>query len=268
MKRLLITGAAGNIGQILREEMRGLTAALRVSDIAPLGEARSGEEIAYADLRDLDQVMEVMKGVDAVVHLGGISNEDSWDNIRSHNIDGVYNVLEAARRSNVSRVVFASSSHTIGFYRRARIIDADVPFRADSLYGASKAFGEILGRLYADKFGLQIVCVRIGSVSPRPTSIRALSIWISPRDLTSLVRASLTATDVHFEVVYGTSGNTRSWWNNVNVAKIGYQPQDNSEFYADDIVAQGRGDSTKVGRLFQGGHLCDDTDESIIDLIV
>lgn len=267
MERVLITGAAGKIGHMLRERLRGQYAILRLTDIAPLGEARSGEEVTYADLRDLDRVTEVMKNVNAVVHFGGISREEDWSEICAQNIDGTHNVFEAARRSGVSRVVYASSNHAIGYYRRTRKIDAEVPFRTDSLYGASKAFGEILGRQYADRFGLEVVCLRIGSSAPRPSNIRMLSIWISHRDLTALVRASLTAPNIHFEVVYGVSANKRSWWINSSAAKIGYHPQDDSEDYVDEILADGSDDANSTGKLFQGGYMCDGAIQGNIELI-
>lgn len=265
MRRLLITGAAGEIGRQLRKGLRDDANILRLSDIAPLGAAQSCEEILYADLRDLGQLTEAMTDVDAVVHLGGERNENTWDVIRDQNIDGIYNVLEAARLSNVRRVVYASSAHATGFYPRTQTIDVGMPYRADSLYGASKAFGEVLGRLYADKYGLQIVCLRIGKFSPQPNNIRCLSIWISPRDLTSLVRASLTAADVHFEIVYGCSANSRSWWDDSGAVKIGYRPQDNAEIYAEAILAQGSEDAANAGKLFQGGYQCDDPADDGID---
>ncbi len=123
MNRILITGAAGKIGSTLREGLRGRYAVLRLSDIAPLDPARAGEEIVRADLADLAEVEAAMQGVDCVVHLGAIAGEDTWDKILPNNVVGTWNVFEAARRQGVRRVIYASSHHAVGFYRRARFID-------------------------------------------------------------------------------------------------------------------------------------------------
>ena len=168
MERVLITGAAGTIGRALREGLRGVYPALRLSDIAPLGAAGPGEEVALADLRELDQVEAIMAGVDAVVHLGGMSVENTWEIVHEANIVGCYHVFEAARRQGVQRVVFASSNHAIGFHRRTARIEDTAAFRPDGDYGLSKLFGEGLGRFYADKHGIACVCLRIGSWQPKP----------------------------------------------------------------------------------------------------
>ena len=201
MQRVLITGAAGGIGSVLREGLRGAYPVLRLSDIAPLGEAQPGEELDAADIRDGAQVEAAMEGVDAVVHLGAVSVEDAWEPIHEMNFVGTYNVFEAARRQGVKRIVFASSNHAIGYYRRTQRIGPDVPLRPDSRYGLSKMFGEGLGRLYADKHGIGCVCLRIGSFQPEPQNVRHLSTWISYRDMVHLVRRCLDAPDVHFEIV-------------------------------------------------------------------
>jgi uronate dehydrogenase len=123
-----------------------------------------------------------MDGVDATVHLAGIPQEDSFDRILETNVVGTYNVFEAARNQGCPRVVFASSLHVTGFYDAGERISPELPVRPDSFYGVGKACGENLGRLYADKHGLQVVCVRIGAFAERPTTPRHLSTWLSPRD--------------------------------------------------------------------------------------
>src|SRR6266849_6092240 len=147
MNRILITGAAGKIGSTLREGLRGRYAVLRLSDIAPLDPARAGEEIVRSDLADLAEVEAAMRGVDCVVHLGAIPGEGTWDKILPNNVVGTWNVFEAARRQGVRRVIYASSHHAVGFYRRARFIDQTVAPRPDGVYGVSKVFGEAVGRL-------------------------------------------------------------------------------------------------------------------------
>jgi uronate dehydrogenase len=254
MQRVLITGAAGSIGGRLRQTLRGRYPILRLSDVEPLGEAGPGEEIDRTDLGDLAAVERMMDGVDGVVHLGAVSGEDSWENILEANIVGAYNVFEAARRHNVERVVFATTNHVVGFYRRDRRLDNTTIPRPDSRYGVSKAFGEALGAFYADKFGLRVLCIRIGNVTDKPVDKRRLSIWISPRDMTQLVRIGLEHPALHFEIVYGTSNNERSWWDDSAARRLGYRPRDRAEDYAAEVLRAEVGRPVdEIAELFQGG---------------
>jgi uronate dehydrogenase len=247
--RVLLTGAGGKIGTVLREGLKGRYPVLRLSHRRPFGEAAAGEEIALADLEVLDQVVAAMEGVDVVVHMGGRGEEGDWPTVLTSNILGTYNVFEAARLCRVRRVVFASSNHVVGYYRRERRIGPDEPVRPDTRYGVSKAFGEALGRYYADKFGLGVICQRIGCFYPKPLDTRMLSEWISVRDMVELTRCCIEAADIHFEIVYGVSANTRIWWDNPAAARIGYVPQDNAEAFAGEVPAEQPG----VECLFQGG---------------
>ncbi len=237
MKKILITGAAGRIGTYLRDTLKGKYA-LRLSDIRPLDEAREGEEFVATDITDFGAVMSLVDRVEGIVHLGGISKEDAWDPILQSNFIGTYNIYEAARRCGVKRVVFASSNHAVGFYPRNQIIGTNVTVRPDTRYGVSKAFGEALGSLYADKYGLEVTCLRIGNVADAPVDVRRLAIWISPRDLTQLIEIGLEHPDIHFEIVYGTSDNLRSWWDNSAATRLGYRPRDRSEDFAAEIIAK------------------------------
>jgi uronate dehydrogenase len=257
MQRVLITGAAGGIGRRLREDMRGLYPTLRLSDLAELTPARDGEEVVRADLGDFSACERICEGVDGIVHLGGQSVEADWDTILQANIAGCYNLFEAARRQGVQRVVFASTNHVIGFYRRPTRIDHTVPPRPDSRYGVSKAFGEALGRLYADKHGLRVLAIRIGHFAERPMDRRRLSIWISPRDFLQLVRIGLEHPDLHFEIVYGASENDRTWWDNANAYRLGYRPEDESEPFAAEVIAAEPPEVTDpIAETFQGGPFC------------
>ena len=257
MDRVLITGAAGHIGSVLRAGLSGVYPVLRLSDIAPLGEAGPGEELHRVDLHDLPHVQAMMEGVDAVVHLGAVPNENTWERVLEANIIGCYNVFEAARRKAVKRVVFASSNHVIGFTRRPNRIGPEAPFRPDGRYGVSKLFGEGLGRLYADKHGIACVALRIGSFQPKPRDVRALSTWISHRDMVQLVRCALDAPDIHFEIVYGVSNNDRSWWDNPGAERIGYVPQDNAEDFHNEVLERmSPDDEPELERLFHGGSFC------------
>lgn len=236
MKTILITGAAGNIGNTLRKTMAGQYR-LRLSDLVAIDDLGPDETFVQADVADFDAVNKLIDGVDGIVHMGGVSRENTWDAILNANLIGAYNIFEAARQCGVERVVFPSSNHAVGFYRRDQRIPHDVTVRPDSRYGVSKAFGESLGSLYADKYGLRVMAIRIGNLSDEPVDRRRLSIWISPRDLTQLVCIGLEHPELRFEIVYGVSDNVRSWYDNSNASRLGYRPQDQSEDYAEAILA-------------------------------
>jgi uronate dehydrogenase len=252
MKTLLITGAAGDIGTHLRRELAGVYN-LRLSDFRPIEALRPGETFMQGDLAQMPDLLRVTAGVDAILHLGGVSAEAGWEPILEANIIGCYSVFEAARRNGVKRVLFATSNHAVGFYRRDETIDHRVYPRPDSRYGLSKVFGEQVGCLYADKYGLEVLCLRIGNLSVKPVDKRRLSIWLSPRDLAQLVRIGVDHPDIRFEVVYGVSGNQRSWYDNSNATRLGYRPQDDSEPYAAEMLAKHVDDANPEVERYQGG---------------
>ena len=253
-KRLLMTGAAGGLGRELRPRLKRHCDVLRLSDIADLGSAAAGEELVPAALERADAVLRLLDGVDAVVHLGGISVEGPFEPILQANIVGVYNLYEAARQQRVKRIVFASSNHVTGFYRQDEVIDAKAPMRPDGYYGISKAFGENLSRFYFDRYGIETVCLRIGSSFPEPKDRRMLATWLSYDDLERLVVASLTAPVVGHSVVYGMSDNTTTWWDNASAAHLGYRPKDSSEpFRAAAEARQPELDLNDPAVVYQGG---------------
>ena len=252
MKTILMTGAAGGVGTLLRRELYEYS--LRLTDLKSVDALRDNEDFVTCDITDLGAVSEAVAGCDGIIHLGGISDESSWDDILNANIIGCRNVYEAARSAGVKRVIFASSNHAVGFYRRDQTIDVDVASKPDTRYGVSKVFGEAMGALYAYKYGVSSLSIRIGNVDHRPADVRRLAIWISPRDLAQLVRIGLESPNIDFEIVYGMSDNKRAWWDNANAMRLGYEPQDKSEDWAAEILACGPKDTDDVdAETYQGG---------------
>ena len=252
-RRLLLTGAAGGLGKVLRPRLRARADVLRVSDISALDPAQAGEEAVVCDLAEADAVDALIQGCDAIVHLGGVSVERPFEEILPANIQGVYNVYEAARRHGVRRVIFASSNHTIGFYRQNQVIDADVLPRPDGYYGLSKVFGENLSRFYFDRYGIETVCIRIGSSFPEAKDRRMLVTWLSYDDLEQLIVRGLFTPSVGHTIVYGASANRDSWWDNNRAAHLGFAPKDSSEQFRAKVEAQPQPDPTDPANRYQGG---------------
>jgi uronate dehydrogenase len=232
--RLLITGAAGAIGTCLREGLRSRVDELVLTDVQPL-EPVDHERFLQADLSDRDAMLRAADGVDAVIHLGAIPTEASFDELLGPNLIGTFNVFEGARRGGAGRIVFASSNHATGFYPVEQTLTGRHAPRPDTLYGVTKAYGEALGSLYADKFGLDVICIRIGSFSERPGQVRELATWLSHADAVRLFAACLSAPSVGFRVVYGASANTRLNWDLSPARELGYEPQDDAERFLDDL---------------------------------
>ena len=257
--RVVMTGAAGGVGTMVRPFLRKLATELILSDQTEIADTIDNETFIAADLANLDAMEHLMNGADGLVHLGGQSVEGDWDAVLNANIIGLYNAYEAARRQCCQRIVFATTNHVVGFYRRQHTIDHTAMPRPDSRYGVSKAFGEALGRMYADKHGLRVFNIRIGNVGEKPLDVRRLAIWVSPRDLSQLIGIGLTHPDLHYEVVYGASKNVRSWWDNSNAYRLGYQPEDEAEVFADIAHAASNAQpEDPITAQFQGGGFCAD----------
>jgi len=263
MTAVLITGAAGQIATELRKRLSPCFS-LRLTDIEPVGGAISErEKFVAADLTDASALENLMNGMDAVVHLGGVAVEEAWEKIMPANVAGAYNVFEAARRRGVKRIIVASSNHAVGYFPRNEVIDDRVLPRPDGRYGLSKAFAEMLGRLYADKYGMEVFCIRIGAMTLEPEDVRRLAIWIHPEDLASLVEVGLTAPGMRYEIVYGMSDNKRTWWDNSNALRLGYRPQHRSEDFADAVIArEPPRDLNDPVEIYQGGAFV--TAESVV----
>jgi uronate dehydrogenase len=252
--KLLLTGAAGSLGQALRTRLKANCKVLRLSDLNDVPAAGSGEEVVQADLGDAAAVDRAVAGVSAIVHLGGYSVEGPFAPILQANIVGVYNLYESARKHGVRRVVFASSNHVTGFYRQCDTINADHPARPDGLYGVSKAFGEDLSRFYFDRYGIETACVRIGSSFPEPRDRRMLATWLSHDDLHRLFTACLDTPVLGHSIIFGVSDNAVTWWDNSRAKHIGYRPQDSSDGFREAVYARTAApDLTDPAALYQGG---------------
>jgi uronate dehydrogenase len=254
---VLVTGAAGYIGTVLRGSLPERGWAVRCLDVVPIVDTRPGEEHLVADAADLAAMTDATEGVDAVVHLAGPAGEAPWHVINRTHVEGTYSTLEAARRAGVRRVVLASSNHATGFTPRPAaglLREADAPPRPDTYYGVGKVAMEGFGSLYADRYGMDVVCLRIGSAFPEPTATRHLSTWLSPADTVSLVDAALRAPSPGFAVVWGVSANTRNWWDLTAARALGYEPADDAEVYAEALVeASGEPDLADPVHAHVGG---------------
>lgn len=256
---MLITGAAGRIGRTVADALQeryalrllyhrsvpdehagALAQSRERGEPAPLGDGTV--EVMSADVSDLAAMERACAGVSSVVHMAADPRVQApWPDILNANIVGTYNVYEAAHRAGARKVVFASSNHATGMYEReGTYTTPEMPVRPDSYYGVSKVFGEAMGRYYADEHGLAAICLRIGSFQPQPRGERQLSTWMSYRDMAQLVWRSIEA-DVRFGIYYGISGNTRAYWDIANArAELGYEPEDNAEDYAEQVLASKR----------------------------
>lgn len=233
---ILITGAAGFVASLMRPRLARPGRVLRLLDIAPIAEGEDGAERLQASVTDLAAMEVACRGVDAVIHYGGLSVEHPWEQVLEANIHGSYVTLEAARRQGVGHVVLASSNHAIGFLPTDRdLIPADAAPRPDTHYGVSKVAMEAIGSMYADRYGLSVTAIRIGSCLDAPSDARMLRTWLSPDDGACLLEACLRA-PTGFRVVWGASRNTRAWVSLEQGEAIGYQPQDDSETFASALL--------------------------------
>jgi hypothetical protein len=238
MTIILVTGAAGRIGTMLRPRLAQPDRTLRLLDIAPLT-PQAGEEAVQASITDLAAMTAACAGASAVIHLAAQASEAAWDEIAELNIHGAYVAVEAARRAGVSRVIFASSNHAVGFTAAADFPAADYAYpRPDTYYGVSKVAGEALAALYHFRYGLDTICLRILSCTDRPRTRRQLATWLSPDDAGRLFEACLTADKPGFRVAYGVSANTRGGWVSLAEARsLGYEPRDDAEQFAAEVLA-------------------------------
>jgi uronate dehydrogenase len=259
LNRILLTGANGGLGRELHHFLRERCHHLRLTDITPFVTDDAADEVVIADLADMDNVLNLTRDVDAIIHMGGISRENTFANIVQGNLIGLYNVFEAARKNHVKRIIWASSVHAVGYHKRTDVLETDCPTRPDSLYGVSKVYGEGLAQYYFDKFNLETVSVRIGSCFPKPTDWRMLSTWLSYDDLRHLIERCLIVPKVDHTIVFGCSANEQSFWDNSKVSYLGYRPKDNAETYRAELEATvPRPAHDNVAITYQGGTFVSD----------
>lgn len=226
MARVLLTGAAGRLGTYLHHWLLGRGHDVIGTDIR---QPETGPALVIADLADRDAVDVLMtQGVDAIVHMGGLSGEASWTDILDANISGTYNIFDSARRAGITRIIYASSYHVVGMYPTAqRPLGIDAPPRPDSLYGVSKVFGETLARLYHDKFGIDCLAIRICTANLPKTS-REAQLWCSPEDLAQLVETGLLHDKLGYRIIYGISANDQAFYINPNDADLNWSAEHDS----------------------------------------
>jgi uronate dehydrogenase len=237
--RVALSGGGGAIGRVLRPALLARGFAVRsAGGSRPLGALAPEEEVMHGDLRDPAVVDRLLSGIDVLVHMAGTSVEKPLPEIIENNLKALYEVYEGARRHGVRRVVFASSNHSIGMYPVEEKLDLDCEFRPDGFYGLSKVWGEAMTRMYWDKHGIEGISVRIGTAAERPTEFRHLSTWLGHEDMIELIARCVTAPEVGYLTVWGVSANTRSYWDNAGAERLGYQPRQNAEDHAAEILAK------------------------------
>jgi uronate dehydrogenase len=254
-KPVLLTGASGALGRMLTRELGALGWRLVLTDIKPFPDTvPAGARFTAADLEDGVTMLRLAEGCGAIIHLGGVSSEHPFEQVIGPNIRGLYHIYEAARREK-ARVIFASSNHAVGFHERTASIPADTQFLPDGYYGLSKAYGELMGRLYWFKHGVESVNIRIGSAFPEPVNARMLASWMSYPDLARLVQRCVLTPKTGHAVVWGASRNARmTWWRADDRAALGWEPQDSADPFTAQLAAVVSGDP--VEERYMGGAYC------------
>ena len=254
--KVLITGAAGDIGTVLRQRLKGRYRQLVLADIKVPDGHPDDETWAAIDILDRASLATAFTGVDAIVHLATAALDASWDVMQRINTEGTWNVFDVAADCRVGRMVYTSSNHITGYHRRSDRLDRGSPIRPDSHYAVTKAYGEATARMFADKKGLSSVVIRIGSFQPAPRNIRMLGTWLSHDDAVQLFTKAIETPGLTYETVYGVSANSRSFWQ-PDTSALDYRPTDNAEDHAADVYARmSEDDEPALERQFQGGDFC------------
>ncbi len=246
-ENIIVTGSEGLLGRILVKKL--VEYDLIKLDLCDT----NGENYVRADISDYGELTKALKPhlerskspIKSVVHLAADSNVNAnWESVLRNNIIATRNVFEFARENSIRRIVFASSNHVTGRYEgdppslhmmeSPKVVSPEMPVRPDGYYATSKLFGESLGRYFAERHEVSVICLRIGSVleANNPASDKRFrSTWLSHDDLVQLIRKSLKA-DVTFGIYYGVSNNSRRFWDISNATlELDYEPCDNAEAY-------------------------------------
>ena len=243
MKLIAITGAAGIVGSGLRRELLEKGYQLRLIDLKPIADCAAGETAAVADVTDQAAMPALLGGADAVVHLAACTSDAPWPDQVRLSVEGSIRVFEAALQAGVTRVVYASSHHVVGMHPRrsgGSPLDTLAQLRPDSRYAVGKAFGESMAALYAYKYGMQVLAIRIGNANQKPVDRRRMGNWISWRDLGQLVAIGLEHAELVYSIVYGISDTTGRHYDNAAAYALGYRPLDgtNAAQYEAEVLQQ------------------------------
>lgn len=261
MKLIVITGAAGIVGSGLRQELLNKGYRLRLVDLQPISDCAAGETAAVADITDQSAMQELLHGADGLVHLAACTVDAPWPDQVRMSIEGSISVFEAARLAGLERVVYASSHHVVGMYPRptvgAPLMDTQAQLRPDSRYGVGKAFGESLAALYAYKYGMRVLTIRIGNANERPIDRRRMGNWVSWRDLGQLVALGLEHAELVHSVVYGISDSTGRHYDNAAAYALGYRPDDGSAaaLYEAEVLRQDPAPEPRSALALSAGEL-------------
>ncbi|MEM9206839.1 MAG: NAD(P)-dependent oxidoreductase [Pseudomonadota bacterium] len=235
LEKLLITGAAGGVAQLILPHIGHLAKTMRLSDLIEPEEIPEGAEFVTCDLGSEDDVNDLVAGCDGIINLGGRSTEDSFANLLTPNIVGIHNLYEAARLNGMPRIVQASSNHAIGFYRQGERINAKALTRPDSWYGVTKVYGEAVASMYFEKFGQETAIIRIGSCFEKPLDYRMFATWLAPQDFASMLTRIFEVPRLGCPIIYGVSNNKVCWWDNSQVQYLGWAPAESSDQFSSDL---------------------------------
>lgn len=255
--RVVVTGAAGRIGARLCGKLADHGHDVVGADRVKLSSPPHGWRFEHADISDQAATTELLRDhrADGVVHLAGNPHESSLREALNSHVLLTQTVLHAMNSAGTRRLVYASSNHAVGFLPKTDgLAPSGTRPRPDTYYGTANAAAEALVSLWVDRYDIEAVCVRIGSVAEKPTSRHLMALWLSPSDTARLMNACLTAADVRYEVIFGMSANTRGWFDLGPAMALGYQPQDDSERFAAEIEALPDDDQAQRERQFIGGH--------------
>ena len=254
-KPVLLTGASGALGRVLVKSLGALGWRLVLTDIVPFPDALpAGAAFTRADLSDGVTMLRLAEGCGAIIHLGGVSVERPFEEVIGPNIRGLYHIYEAARREK-ARVIFASSNQSVGFHERTESLAAETAFLPDGYYGLSKAYGELMGRMYWFKHGVESVNLRIGSATAEPVNARMLASWLSYGDFSRLVERCVLTPAVGHAVIWGASKNARmTWWRDDARDALGWTPVDSADPFAGQLAGKVSGDP--VEERYMGGPYC------------